>query len=483
VWISWTSGCILLFTVLRGENVVLGETPNGSEHTAALVESETWALVQRVVSSRQLLKAPQLRDILLYISRRGLTDNATAISELEIGCNVLGRGRDFSPNDDNIVRVQVRHLRRKLEEYFSSDGADEPLVLTIPKGGYVPRIEERTFRAQATMSLSAPTLPVDAERARAAITRARYRWWAFSVLAVFLAALVAGMLLLRRQPASLRRMSDADENQEHRAGPLWSSLFTPGRETDIVVADSSLVSVQDILNADIPLSEYLSGAYPEKLIETVPDKRLQAALRLIAGRQYTSLADADIVSKLTELSRHYTAQISICYSRFISLREFKTRNVILIGSRRGIPWEQLFESQLNFSLEEDPATKKYFFRNKAPLPGEQPEYRPSAGRDANTYADIAFLPNLAGTGNVLILAGIDMAATEAAGELVASQDFLDLLSKMLRSRGPAPASYIEILMQTKAVAGGAQGKILAYRLLPGKSLVPLANQSRTANPR
>jgi hypothetical protein len=126
---------------------------------------------------------------------------------------------------------------------------------------------------------------------------------------------------------------------------------------------------------------------------------------------------------------------------------------------------------LNFALEEDRQTGKFFFRNKAPLPGERAAYEPSGGgTGSDTYADIALLPNLAGTGNVLILAGIDMAATEAAGELVASQGFPDLLNRMLRSRkGQPPAPYIEILVQEKAVGGTAQGsKIVGYRLLAGQ---------------
>ena len=457
----------------------MGDVLNRVEYSTA---GETWALLQRILASRQLQKAPQLREILLYVGRRALIEDATAVSEQEIGCNVLGRGRAFNPNDDNIVRVQVRHLRQKLEEYFNSDGADEPLVLTIPKGGYIPRIEPRNsgLTPAATKPISEPaSAPTPAAEAanvqEPAVARqpAAHPWWVFALLGVFVVGLVAGILLLRKEPGILDKTKVADETRGHRAPLLWSRLFVPGRETNIVMADSSLVAVQDVLDADIPLADYVSGAYPEKLIENVSDKQLQAALRLIAARQYTSWGDADIVSRLMDLSHRYTASINVCYSRFISSRELKSENAVLIGSRRGIPWEQLFEPQLNFSLEEDHATGKYYFRNKAPMPDEQPVYRPSAGRDADTYADIAILPNLAGTGTVLILAGIDMAATQAAGELVSSPGFSDVLDKMLRSRaGQPPASYIEMLMQAKAVAGGSQGKILAYRLLPGKPIGP-----------
>ena len=86
------------------------------EDHLALAEDDRWALVQRIVASQCFIKAPQLRDILLYLTRRALEDNPSGISEHELGCNVLGRRPDFNPNEDNIVRVQVRHLRKKLED-------------------------------------------------------------------------------------------------------------------------------------------------------------------------------------------------------------------------------------------------------------------------------------------------------------------------------------------------------------------------------
>jgi len=205
------------------------------------------------------------------------------------------------------------------------------------------------------------------------------------------------------------------------------------------------------------LSDYRTGGYPDKLIGSVPNKDLQAALRLLADRQYTSLGDASVATRLMELSHRYGVHTNIRYPRFMSVRDFKNGNFIFIGSRRGLPWEQLFEPQLNFALEEDHQTGRYRFRNKAPLPGEQAAYQPSVGAD--TYADIALLPNLAGNGYVLILAGIEMAATEAAGELVASRDFPDVLAGLLRSKGQS---------SEKVVGGAAEGsKIVAYRFPAG----------------
>ncbi len=449
-----------------------------SEQFTSLDGDERWALVQRVASSRHLAKAPQLREILLYVSHRVLADHAAAISEQEIGCKVLGRRPDFSPNEDNIVRVQIRHLRKKLEDYFGMEGAAEPLVLTIPKGSYLPHFEPRPEHlAEDAMAVSAETpAPVVLPGAGLPLPKTRRTWRTAALVVLLLAGAAFAALIWWRPRAVPRPASAAEEVQAAHEDPLWSKIFAPHRQTSVVVADTNLVMVQDILDSDVPLSEYFNGGYPEKLIGRVPNRELQAALRLISARQYTSLGDAILAPKFMDLGHRYGAQTNLRYSRYISAREFKTGNFVLIGSRRGIPWEQLFESQLNFDLEEDHATRLYHLRNKSPLPGERPVYGVSSGGRANevTYADIALLPNLTGTGYVLILSGIDMTGTEAAGELVTSPDFGATLTKLLNSRaGQPPASYIEILLEAKATAGTSGGaKIVGYRLIEGPRPAP-----------
>ncbi len=466
----------------------MSELLSHSEATATSAQDARWALVQRVASSRHLLRAPQLRDILLYLSRRVLTDNPGSISEQEIGCKVLGRRPDFNPNEDNIVRVQVRHLRKKLEEYFSSEGLEESVILTIPKGGYLPHFEPRSAQplppaVAASGDAETPTRPMATVQTGASANSAPSRRVAI-LAAVALTALGFTSLILWEQKEALRRAPVAEESQPTRPDPLWSRIFAPGRQTSIVVADTCLVMLQDLLDVDIPLSEYVTGGYPLKLVPSVPDPQLRAALHLIASRQYTSFGDTNVAARLMDLSRRFGAQTNLRYSRYMTLREFKMGSFVLIGSRRGVPWVQLFDPQLNFSMVEDHASRQFYFRNQAPLPGEQAVYGVTrdSGNNLQTYADIALVSNTSGNGVVLMLSGIDMEATEAAGELVTSPDFPAVLTGLLKSRaGQPPASYIEILLQAKAMAGTTQSsKIVAHRLLSGQRSDQVPSRSTTA---
>jgi hypothetical protein len=460
---------------------VLSKEP---EDRLALAEDERWALVQRIVASQCFLKAPQLREILLYLTRRLLEDNPSGISEHELGCNVLGRRPDFSPNEDNIVRVQVRHLRKKLEDYFVTEGRDEPLLLTIPKGAYLPRFDPRPAPVVA-----APEEPAGSSgssgRGASGPAGAIQRTWTkpawlvlgvtgLSCLVVVLA--VTAFLFWKQKEALLAQLPASEDRIPPAADVFWAKFFTPGQPASLVVADSNLVLLQDILNVDLPLREIYGSSRMTKLIEGIEDRRLQSALELIARRQYTSLADMNIVARIIGLGQKYGGSPRIRFARYLDTREFMAGNFVLIGSRRGVPWIQLFEPQLNFYMEHDQRTSSYRFLNRSPKPGELVYYGAASGGSnaEESYADIAILPNLTATGYVLVISGITMEATEAAGALVTSKEFSATLAKILQERqGDKSMPYVEILLQTKTMPGTARvSKIICHRLLTPQKTEP-----------
>ncbi len=451
--------------------------PDGPEVSHDLGGEECRALLQRIVSSAHFAKAPQLRDILVYLTRRALEDHATAIGEHEVGCNVLGRRPDFNPNEDNIVRVQVRHLRKKLEDYFTNEGLEEPLILTIPKGSYVPSFSPRPQAAPAPpASAEAPAQePSHPTLARndAAVRAASGNGWirlAVAGLVILCVVLTAVAFHFWKEADQLRtRVPTLADRIPASEDVLWSRIFAPGQTPTIVVADTCLVMLQDILHIDAPIRDLVGSSAATKIIDRIEDAKLQSALRLIMARQYTSLGDVNVAANLLRLSEQYPARPVIRYSRYLDTRAFKSGNFILIGSRRGLPWVQLFEPQLNFHIEEDPNTRSFRFLNRSPKPGEQPYY----GGNLNvatldtSYADIAILPNLKANGYVVIISGITMEATEAAGEMVTSREFSSALAKLLRAApGNAPARYAEILLQARTMPGTASGsRIVCHRLV------------------
>ena len=451
--------------------------PNGPEVSQVQAGDERGALVQRIVSSAHFVKAPQLTDLLIYVTRRALEDKATSLSEYELGCNALGRRADFNPNEDNIVRVQVRHLRKKLEDYFLTEGREEPVILTIPKGAYVPCFSPRPEPLPAPPTSTAtpandPFHPVPPPNGRAVSGTSRRRWTGAAAAGLVCLCLVLSAVAFRfwREADELRsRVPPLEDRIPVSEDVLWSKIFASGQTTTIVVADSCLAMLQDILDIDVPIEDIIGSSATAKIIDGVKDKQLQSALRLLATRQYTSFGDAIVAGRLLRLSEYYRGRPRIRYARYLDTREFKSGNFILIGSRRSLPWVQLFEPQLNFYVEQDAKPHSYRFRNRSPKPGEQAYYGGGLGgkNQAESYADIAIVPNLSGNDYVVIISGLVGAATEAAGEFLTSREFSSTLAKLLRERpGGGSARYAEILLQVKTMPGTAGvPRIISQRLL------------------
>ncbi len=422
--------------------------------------------MRRVVASRHFAKAQQLQKILIYLLDRSVQDPSTAIHEQEIACNVLGRKEDFNSHEDNIVRVQISHMRRRLDEYFAAEGMGEPLRVSVPRGSYALRFEPRRAVPELTPVVDAAPEPAMALPDLAAGAARRIPRWLLAVSAIALPAVLILLLWQHWLPKSVAS-AGVTVAPPTSVDLLWPRMFS-GPETNIVVADTCLVMLQDMLNTDIQLSEYLDGKYPGSLLDKA-DPALRRSLLPIATRQYTSLADLNSTRRLSELSHGFTATPpAIRYSRHLNVRDFKTGSFILLGSRRGIPWIRLFEPQLNFSLVEDRGNRTYYFSNRRRVAGEPEAWRPAANQDntIDTYSNIALLPNLGNNGQVLILAGIDMAASEAAAEFVAGPELQKALVAILpRTAGKPQLRYFELLLRTRVVAGAARSsQVVASRV-------------------
>jgi serine/threonine protein kinase len=77
------------------------------------------------------------------IVESGLNGDVRGLKESILGREVYDRGSDFDGRVDPIVRTEMRRLRRKLVEYYESSGCADPVVIEIPKGGYVPSFRTR----------------------------------------------------------------------------------------------------------------------------------------------------------------------------------------------------------------------------------------------------------------------------------------------------------------------------------------------------
>jgi hypothetical protein len=118
-------------------------------------------------------------------------------------------------------------------------------------------------------------------------------------------------------------------------------------------------------------------------------------------------------------------------------------------------------------LNDDKSKGPLGVMNRRPRSGEQAEYLYDSRASASAgYATITFLPNVSGTGNVLVVQGFTLAGTQAAAEFITNDAALDALLAPLSKNKPV-FPHFEILLRTMDVNGTAsQSTVLAYRLYP-----------------
>jgi hypothetical protein len=423
----------------------------GSLGNAAIDEQK--ALLQRVTWSRQIEKSARIRDFLVFVCERTLQVPAAELHEQEIGCRVFGRPADYDTTADNIVRVTASQARKKLEQYFATEGAAEPVILEIPKGGYTPVFRERT-RAAAEFDVVPVPLPEQW------FTRHRRLILILACCApLFALTSVWSLWNLRVERASTRRDLDAAPTLHG----LWSQLLTREGATDIVTTDSSLSLFQELLDHQLTLPEYLKPDLWSQASEVSANPALQSFAQRAAQRRFTSLGSVTTAYRIAQLAGQDRSHVTILAARDFNIRQMKSDNVILLGSIRANPWVELIAERLNFRFGFDQKSRYSYFENLAPRAGEEKRYSTNSGV---SYCHIAFLPNLGRTGNILAIAGTEVEGTEGGGEFVTSEQSMAQLRTLAVPGSDGRLPYFEVLLKSSRVGGAAPGfHIVALRLL------------------
>ena len=112
-----------------------------------------------VLSSAGFARSTRMEKLLSYLCERYFAGESDQIKEYNIGVEALGRRETFDPTADAIARVEVHRLRRKLREYYETEGAKHSLRISIPIGSYAPAFA----RVPSTESKSTRAVPPKTE--------------------------------------------------------------------------------------------------------------------------------------------------------------------------------------------------------------------------------------------------------------------------------------------------------------------------------
>src|SRR5262245_3827332 len=110
---------------------------------SALSPARVREQLQKLITSRTFSQSKRLVRFLSFIVERTLLERGDQLNEYWIGLEVYERHSSFDPQIDTIVRTEARRLRKKLQQYYETEGAHDPILVDVPKGAYVPVFRKR----------------------------------------------------------------------------------------------------------------------------------------------------------------------------------------------------------------------------------------------------------------------------------------------------------------------------------------------------
>jgi hypothetical protein len=105
----------------------------------------------RMIGSGEFRDSLRLTSFITFVVEATLAGMGDRIKAYTIAVEAFGRGSNFDPQSDPIVRVEAGRLRQALAHYYAGAGRDDPLVIEVPRGTYVP-----VFRRRPQQPLAVP---------------------------------------------------------------------------------------------------------------------------------------------------------------------------------------------------------------------------------------------------------------------------------------------------------------------------------------
>ncbi|SNS99488.1 hypothetical protein SAMN05421770_103385 [Granulicella rosea] len=343
--------------------------------------------------------------LLKYVVVKTLEGQADDLKERTLGVEVFGRTPSYDTNADPVVRSSASEVRKRLAQYYKDHAEECRLKIDLPLGSYVP--EFRTMAAPPETPVLPEALP------ELPIQRTNHSFLWIAVVAIVAVALTSAITVYRWHRPAPATVTDK----------LWGPLLHAPTPVLIVVGTSDF------------------GESHERPPEAGSTDRLRSPYHHVS--MSCALALARVVGFLQSNGKAYV----IKDDREVSLTDFRSRPVVLIGARNN-PWTMRLTDPLRFRFDYGSLSKVEDRTNPSASDWGQ---HPST--DSYDYAIFARYHDATTNGTVMVIAGLGTFGTESASEFAVSTQYLDQLT----TKGPAGwgEKNLELVIKTEDISGEA----------------------------
>lgn len=386
--------------------------------------------LERVLRSESFRNAPSSRRLLAYLAERAASGDADQLKEYTVGVDAFGKPLGYDPRQDSTVRIQVGRLRKRLFEYYETEGKDDPFLLVLPKGGFGLEYQER--------STAPEPVPVTPDRT-----------WKIAALSF------AVMFLLTASWALLTSRNAADRGPASPWSPelaeLWQPFLQSKRPLAVAVGNPLFLQFENkIMYREPSIDKW------DELLKSPNLAAVQRALGVSENRPayyYAAIGEVNAAFLLGSRLGPRLPAMSIIRSSQLPWQQMADSNILYLGPPRFFG-DRLGSLPISLEIVESPGA----FKNQHPRPGEQEyyPYRDSAGyfaEDGEAYVLVTRTAGPSGNSDILAFASNSTFARAGAVEAFTSPAFAATIVANLRQNASALPRYFQVLLRVKYKSG------------------------------
>jgi len=406
--------------------------------------------LDRILASPPFTQAQRLSRFLRYVVERLIHGEGDSLKEYLLGTAVFDKDESFDPRTDPIVRVEAGRLRAKLKEYYASEGRDDPILIDLPKGSYVPVVRRKGAAIPEAAEAATPVGP--------------NRWKAATISLALLLAVVFfywGAAEYRRG-----RIANPDVEPSRTLAtppellPLWKPFIAPGSKNYAVFGSP-------IFFASPRYSLFLRPHRINEAANLTSDRELlllQERFGPLAGPRYdyALMRDAIALHRLTAFLVGNGVSLAAMAAHEAVWDSIKDGNIIFLGAPRMNPLMQHLPVRQDFEWDADQN-----IRNRNPQPGEQEIYSTPSHENVVSYAVVAALPGLRPDREILMLAAHGGPGTQAAVDYVTRVETVRAINDKLKLSDKGERKHYQMLLRIYVDQGApVKTEYITHHMIP-----------------
>ena len=386
--------------------------------------------LQTILASPHFSNSKRYPALLKYIVELTLAGKSDLLKERTLGVEVFDRPATYDTNADTVVRYTAGEVRKRLLLFYSEEGRNAGIRISLPAGSYVPVFlresdgleDPAVTRGSQAGLIPRSTAPADlaggTSESRAALRlvqtarpllpaepREPIESPPIPPRRVFLERLLGVILILMVAIGAEFFWTHRSIQSQSIVDDFWAPLTRDQRS--VILCTGSVIFAQDKYSGVITAGSNGNVDYP-----------------------FVSIQTASAIAQIDEAVERSGASTQLIAAPWTTLTDLREHSITLIGAYNN-QWTLRLLEPLRFHFLPDPQARIVDALNPK-IGWERDESVPYSSAD--DYAVVARFrdPNIDGW--VVALAGLGRNGTEAAAQFATSPHYLELLEQQLGSK-------------------------------------------------